>query len=107
MPTVQTVRGPIDTAALGRTFMHEHIAIRGTDVFAHQYFNQFHRLGVVHFGIDIRVAAGDLGAVALDRSAELAGPLAPDFQLPDLEGQLHSLSDQRGKQVLLIAYASW
>ena len=35
MPTIETARGPIDTSALGRTFMHEHIAIRGTDVFAH------------------------------------------------------------------------
>ena len=26
---------------------------------------------------------------------------------PDLEGKLHSLSDHRGKKVLLVAYASW
>ncbi|MCH7868912.1 MAG: redoxin domain-containing protein [Myxococcales bacterium] len=38
---------------------------------------------------------------------ELAGLAAPDFSLPDLEGTLHSLSDHRGKKVLLIAYASW
>ena len=35
MPTVNTARGPVETSELGRTFMHEHIAIRGTDVFAH------------------------------------------------------------------------
>lgn len=35
MPAVNTVRGAIDTSALGRTFMHEHIALGGTDVFAH------------------------------------------------------------------------
>ena len=35
MPTVSTVRGPIDTSELGRTLMHEHVAIRAPDVFAH------------------------------------------------------------------------
>jgi hypothetical protein len=52
-----------------------------------------------------RVAA--LGTPAADRAASLAGGKAPDFTLPDLEGKLHSLSDHRGKKVLLIAYASW
>ncbi len=32
---------------------------------------------------------------------------APDFVLPDLEGQLHSLSQYRGSKVLLVAWASW
>ena len=32
---------------------------------------------------------------------------APDFTLPDLEGQLHSLSEHRGSKVLLAAWASW
>jgi hypothetical protein len=32
---------------------------------------------------------------------------APDFTLPDMEGKLHSLSDFRGKKVLLITWASW
>jgi hypothetical protein len=32
---------------------------------------------------------------------------APDFQLPDLDGQLHSLSDYRGKKVLLYCWSSW
>jgi hypothetical protein len=36
------------------------------------------------------------------------GPVAaPDFRLPDLDGQLHSLSDYRGKKVLLYCWASW
>ena len=35
------------------------------------------------------------------------GTSAPDFSLPDLAGRLHTLSDYRGKKVLLIAYASW
>lgn len=32
---------------------------------------------------------------------------APDFTLPDLEGRLHSLSDHRGKKVLIVTWASW
>ena len=32
---------------------------------------------------------------------------APDFTLPDLDGGLHSLSDYRGKKVLLMSWASW
>lgn len=35
MATVETARGPVETSALGRTFMHEHISLGGTDVFAH------------------------------------------------------------------------
>lgn len=32
---------------------------------------------------------------------------APDFTLPDLEGRMHSLSEHRGKKVLLVSWASW
>jgi peroxiredoxin len=32
---------------------------------------------------------------------------APDFTLPDIDGKQHSLSDYRGKKVLLLSWASW
>src|SRR5215469_178020 len=32
MPSVETVRGPVDTAALGNVLMHEHIFVLGTEV---------------------------------------------------------------------------
>jgi hypothetical protein len=32
---------------------------------------------------------------------------APDFTLPDLDGNLHSLADFRGRKVLLLAWASF
>ena len=54
---------------------------------------------------DERVAY--LGASAAERGAQLASLQAPDFTLPDLSGRLHSLTDYRGKRILLVAYASW
>jgi hypothetical protein len=45
-----------------------------------------------------------------DRAASAAdtGPVAaPDIRLPDLDGNLHSLADYRGKKVLLYSWASW
>ena len=32
---------------------------------------------------------------------------APDFELPDLDGHKHRLSDYRGRKVLLASWASW
>ena len=52
-------------------------------------------------------AVASLGASHHDRAEALSSLDAPDFTLPDLEGNLHSLSDERGKKVLLVAYASW
>ena len=57
--------------------------------------------------LDADEAAAALGTAASDRAQQLESLEAPDFALPDLEGKLHSLSDHRGKKVLLIAYASW
>ncbi|MBI4518707.1 MAG: redoxin domain-containing protein [Deltaproteobacteria bacterium] len=54
---------------------------------------------------DARVAC--LGVSADDRAGQLASLQAPDFTLPDLSGTRHSLSDYRGRKVLLVAYASW
>ena len=70
--------------------------------------------------VDALAAAGDrslavdreegvayLGASAVTRAAQLASLEAPEFSLPDLDGRRHSLSEHRGKKVLLVAYASW
>ncbi len=48
-----------------------------------------------------------LGESADQRARELESLEAPDFTLPDIEGKLHSLSDFRGKKVLLSTWASW
>ncbi len=47
------------------------------------------------------------GEAASTRRNAMASPDAPDFELPDLDGELHFLSDYRGKKVLLSAWASW
>ena len=56
---------------------------------------------------DATRSAWFLGEDAKDRARQLASLEAPDFTLPDVEGKLHSLSDFRGKKVLLATWASW
>jgi hypothetical protein len=48
-----------------------------------------------------------LDASTAVRSATRTSLQAPDFTLPDLNGHLHSLHEQRGKKVLLASWASW
>lgn len=57
--------------------------------------------------LDASERAAALGAPVAERRASMATLEAADFTLPDLEGRMHSLSEHRGKKVLLIAYASW
>jgi hypothetical protein len=56
---------------------------------------------------DARHDVWSLGETAEMASARLAALEAPDFTLPDLDGGMHSLSDYRGKKVLLMSWASW
>lgn len=56
---------------------------------------------------DLNESALSLGAPSESRGADLHTLQAPDFGLPDLTGAMHSLSDYRGKKILLAAYASW
>jgi hypothetical protein len=51
--------------------------------------------------------AWSLGEGAKDRMAALRTLEAPDFALPDPAGRPHRLSEQRGKKVLLVTWASW
>jgi hypothetical protein len=48
-----------------------------------------------------------LGEGAWRRMEVLNSLAAPDFELPDLDGHLHRLSDYRGKRVFLSTWASW
>jgi hypothetical protein len=47
------------------------------------------------------------GEAAGERTAALESLEAPDFTLPDLAGEPHSLVDYRGRKVLLATWASW
>ncbi len=51
--------------------------------------------------MELTVASSSTG------SSVRVGDLAPDFSLPDLEGQLHTLSEQRGRPVVLCYFATW
>ena len=57
--------------------------------------------------LDVAERAACLGASAVERGQRLTSLEAPDFTLPDLDGRMHSLSEYRGRKVLLVAYASW
>jgi hypothetical protein len=57
--------------------------------------------------VDVEERAACLGASARERAQALASQHAPDFTLPDLAGRSHSLSEHRGKKILLVAWASW
>ena len=48
-----------------------------------------------------------LGEGASLRAVALTSLEAPDFQLPDLDGKMHRLSDYRGQKVFLVTWASW
>lgn len=52
-------------------------------------------------------AAPDLWSFGPPVAQPFEGSEAPDFTLPDFEGRLHSLSDYRGKKVVLMTWASW
>jgi len=47
------------------------------------------------------------GAGAAQRGAALTRLEAPDFELPDLQGRAHRLSQYRGRKVFLATWASW
>ncbi len=47
------------------------------------------------------------GTGAAQRSSALTSLQAPDFALPDLEGNVVELAHHRGKKVLLATWASW
>ena len=47
------------------------------------------------------------GETSENRKRALTSLEAPDFSLPDLDGRMHSLSEYRGKKILLVSWASW
>jgi hypothetical protein len=74
--------GAVDAELLGR-LLHRPVVIDSTE----------------------KVAA--FGASALERAESLRSGLAPDFEIPDVNGVLHRLSSYQGRKIVLYAYASW
>lgn len=48
-----------------------------------------------------------LGAAPTERAQALQSLEMQDFELPDLAGQAHRLSEHAGKKILLATWASW
>lgn len=73
------------------------------------WFNlsEFARLVRQPVAYDIEQATWFFGPRADEQNGYLATLTAPDFKLPDMSGKLHSLSDFRGRKVLLLTWASW
>jgi hypothetical protein len=73
------------------------------------WFNlsEFARLVRQPVAFDAEQRAWYFGARAHEQNAYLDSLDAPDFKLPDASGKVRSLSEFRGKKVLLITWASW
>jgi hypothetical protein len=74
-----------------------------------QWFNlsAFARMLHQPIAYDAAVATWYFGARPEVQNNYLASFQAPNFTLPDMEGKPHSLSDFRGKKVLIVTWASW
>jgi AhpC/TSA family len=59
------------------------------------------------FAVDERHAVWSFASAPDIIGTKLRSLEAPDFTLPDLDGKLHSLSDYRGRKVMLMSWASW
>jgi|ERR1700682_2775488 len=73
------------------------------------WFNlsEFARLIKQPFAFDPKNGVWYFGVRAAEQTGYLASLEAPNFTLPDLNGKMHSLTDFRGKKVLLVTWASW
>lgn len=73
------------------------------------WFNltEFARLVRQPVAFDAEQSTWFFGPRADEQNGFVATLKAPDFALPDMNGKLHSLSDYRGKKVLLLTWASW
>jgi hypothetical protein len=79
------------------------VMVRGDDVNVAEFWR--YRGGPVLHTEDRSVWL--LGEPAGERAGRLQSLEAPDFTLPDARGEMHSLSDYRGRKVLLATWASW
>jgi len=57
--------------------------------------------------VDHQDGVWSFGTMPLERQSFFSAGVAPDFAMPDRDGNIVRLSDFRGKQVLLLTWASW
>jgi hypothetical protein len=67
----------------------------------------FARLIKQPVAFDEKIAIWYFGPRPDVRDSYISSLDAPDFALPDAIGKMHSLSDFKGKKVLLVTWASW
>ena len=67
----------------------------------------FARLIKQPVAFDEKNAVWYFGARPDARDSYISSLEAPEFTLPDANGKMHSLSDFKGKKVLLVTWASW
>jgi len=74
-----------------------------------EYFNVTRFAGKVNQAVVASEAktTWSFGAVPVLNRGGLSSGMAPDFALPDRDGELVRLADFRGKKVLLLTWASW
>jgi hypothetical protein len=70
-------------------------------------FSEFARLLHLPAAYDAKSGVWFFGPRPEEQNGYLTSLVAPDFTLTDVDGKKHSLSDFRGKKVLVITWASW
>ena len=59
------------------------------------------------YAVDHEHGVWSLGQIPVTRTRFLNAGVAPDFELPNRDGELVRLADFRGKKVLVVTWASW
>ena len=59
------------------------------------------------FLVDRETDTWSFGSIPVTRASFIQQAQAPEFTLPDREGNLVSLSDFRGRKVMILSWASW
>ena len=59
------------------------------------------------YAVDHDHRVWSLGEIPVTRTRFLNAAVAPDFELPNRDGELVRLSDFRGRKVLVVTWASW
>ena len=69
--------------------------------------SEFARLIEAPFAHDQKHAVWYFGRPGWEWKSGLVSREAPDFSLPDLAGQIHRLSELRGRKLFLLFWATW